>query len=124
MDLSNDESAMFDPDQLMLDELDRRQDLEKATGKAAAVTIDLQDRGPLYQYVMERREDAARALGALVDIDPKEAVDIALLQQIVREYVRACQWIRGSLDDAAHAEKMIAEEFGTPDDPDSEIFDE
>lgn len=124
MDLSNDEAEKFDPDHLLLDELDRRQDLEKATGKAAAVTIDLQDRGPLYQYAMDRRRDAFGALKALVDADPKDTVAIATLQLQVREFFNVCAFIHSTFDDAALAEQMIADEFGAGDDPDSEIFDD
>jgi hypothetical protein len=112
--LSSDDAELIDPQQLFLDEIERRRQLEQATQAAAEVVYDLQGRGPLYRYMLTRRARAAAALAQLVDIDPKDAAAIAAAQVTVREYVEACRWIDSVLNDGQMADAQIRAEYGDP----------
>jgi hypothetical protein len=111
MDLSDEEAKNFDPNELALEELERRRALEDLTQAGAEATFDLQSKGALYQYVLERRRQAASAITDLVDIDPKDAIGIAVLQTRVREYISACDWINRTLGAADDADHIIHDEF-------------
>lgn len=110
-----DDAAMFLQDEFFegeLSELERRRRLERDGRVAADIEIDLQDKGPLYLYVKERRAAAAAALQRLVDTDPRDATGIATTQAEVMEYLRACDWIHARIEAAEQAEEIIKEEYG------------
>lgn len=112
LNLSAEEAAMFDEGELYESELERRHNLERAGRIAADIEIDLQDKGPLYSYVLARREIAARALQDLVDVDPNQAATIAVLQTQVKEFINALSWIGARSAESERAEEAIKEEFG------------
>ena len=100
-----------------LGELERRRVLE-ATGRIAAnIAIDLQDGGPLAQYVHSRRLEAAEALRLLTQLDARDAVSITVAQSTVKEYLRVCEWVSARIDDAAQAEQIIEREYNGSSDP-------
>lgn len=106
------EAEQFDPSALYLEVTERRRDLDKDTTRGAEVVIDLQEKGPLYRYGVLRRERAAKALEALVEIDPNNTAGIAALQVVVREYVAVCDFIDETLAAAQQADQIINQEFG------------
>lgn len=111
----DDEAGQFHEDGLYdeaLGHLEAKHALESATRIGAAIEIDLQDRGPLYLYVMARRKAAMGAMKSLIEIDPSNGIEIAAAQAAVREYVMACGWIRAQLDAAGQADEMIKEAYG------------
>lgn len=114
MNQANGEDASFEDEffEANLTELEHRHSLERAGRIAAGILIDLQDRGPLYLYVKERRARADQSLRDLVAADPHDAVAVALLQSKVNEYLDACIWIDKALETGAQAEAAIHEEFG------------
>lgn len=110
MDLTDEEARKFEPDQLFNEELQRRHELERITQEGAEVIVELQTRGPLYLYVMSRRDQAQDALRQLVEIDPKDAPGIAVLQVRVSEYIAACNWIHLTLAKTEEADNIIRQE--------------
>jgi len=109
---TEDEAKHFDLDEFYDEEIERRELLNRAASEGAGVIIDLQDKGPLYKYVLERRKRAATALRGLVDCEPTDAAGISAYQTIVREYVTAVDWIAGMLAAGAAADNAILEEYG------------
>lgn len=91
--------------------LEQRKLLERAGRRAAEITIDIEQNGPLGQYVASRRGEAQEALRMLVDLDPKDAVSIVMAQSAVREFLRACEWISARMDEAAEAQHIIERDF-------------
>jgi len=94
----------------VLSDLERAQDLEALGRHAAHITVDLQDRGPLYQYVLLRRKLAAAKLLALATIDPRDAVAIAQAQATVREYLAITEWIDRGIEAGKEAAVIIENE--------------
>jgi hypothetical protein len=101
------EARQFDPEELLVDELERRRELDHVTSAGAEVVFDLQQRGPLYRYVLSRRVKAKDALKRLIDLDPKDGAGIATAQAEVREYIDACNWIARTFNDAKAADDVI-----------------
>ena len=99
-----------------LDAAERRKELERATNKAAQIEIDLTDRGPLYYYLQERRNDAVAALMALATADPNDPAAVARLQASVVEYLNIGRWIKTVREEGEDADRAIEEEYGTPHD--------
>lgn len=97
----------------VLEELEQRRDLERAGRIGADIILDLQDKGPLYLYMQERRREAAQSLIQLAAIDPRDAVSIAANQATVREYLKILGWIEGRMDQAKEAEAIINEGYGS-----------
>jgi hypothetical protein len=95
-------------------------ELQLVTRTAAYVAMDLRAAGPLYQYAIERRDDAVRSLQALVEIDPKATIEIAAAQTSVREYLNIVSFIRQKLHDGAMADNIIKDTWGERDDGPSE----
>lgn len=108
-------TSLFDT---ALGDLERRRALERVGRTAAGIEIDLEDGGPLAQYVKLRRSMALEAIQGLAQIDPKDPVSIATLQADVREYLRVCEWVTGRMEEAAEAERIIEREYGEQQDAD------
>lgn len=112
------EQQFFDD---QLGELERRKLLEGVGRIAAEVTVDLTDGGPLSRYVKSRRLEAAEALRALVETDPRDAIGVATAQATVREYLRVCSWVSARIDEGAEAERIILRDYhGASNEPDQE----
>ena len=112
---------LLDQDDFVAERLDalerqsRRATLDGITTMGAAVEIDLSDRGPLFHYLSERRDEAAAAMLALVEVDPKDAVAVATAQARVTEYLRVTRWIKQRREEAAEADRAIKEDYGFDD---------
>jgi hypothetical protein len=111
-DQSQEEASQFDPDTLLMDELDRRRDLDRATTEAAEVMLELSTHRGLYRYVLLVRKRAAMALSDLIDASVTDPVYIARLQAHVRAYVDVCRFIDDTLRAAKDAEGIIKQEYG------------
>lgn len=126
-DFAGDE-AQFDEDGLLeevlgLSDIDRRAALERDGRIAAEITVDLQDRGPLYRYVSERRQQAAAALRVLIETRPDTAENIAAIiaaQASFEEFRKVTRFIHAGLYDGEQAARIIEEDYGhePPDDGD------
>lgn len=103
----------------VLAELERRNELERIGREAAHLIIDLQDRGPLYKYVQQRRKEAAAALLELATANPRDVVAITQAQSLVREYLKAIRWVHVRLEEAEDAARIINGEDPSAD-PDIE----
>lgn len=77
--------------------------IETKNRRAALVIIDIQDKGPLYGYLRDRRIEAVNAMMDLLDVDPRDAVEIAKLQAIVENWTNATDWMKARLNDAQDA---------------------
>ncbi len=95
-----------------LRDLEERQALERANRLAANIEIDIEQNGPLGQYIKFRRQDACEALKVLAEIDPKDAVSVALAQSVVREYLRAVSWVSASIEESEAADEIIKRDYG------------
>ena len=84
--------------------------LDEASRLTAEVIIDLQDKGALYAYVMEKREEAAKAMLALADANPTDTATIIELQATIRPYRDACAWIHRKLDEGEEIAEQINQE--------------
>lgn len=98
-----------------LAELERVRELETASRVGAHIILDLQDRGPLYLYLKQRRQEAVASLLNLAAIDPRDAVAIAQHQAVVREYLKITGWIDRGIERAKEAELIINEGYGSDD---------
>ncbi len=85
--------------------------LETEGRLSAEVMIDLQDRGPLYLYVMERLAAAQQAMNGLVHCDPNDTVAIAQFQGVIHEWTNACDFINSFLERGEQAAQQIKEQF-------------
>lgn len=90
----------------------QRRHLETRGREAAEVMIDLEQHGPLYQYMRLRRKQAEEAMLNLVDVSPGEPARIATLQASVREYLLIANWIEGVQQDGDAAAQEIEEVYG------------
>ena len=99
-----------------VEELERRRQLERVGRIAAEITVDLESKGPLGLYAVDRRNDAAAALRTLAAVDPRDAVAIAEAQAVVREYLRVFEWVGGWADRAVEAEEIINREYNSEQD--------
>lgn len=95
-----------------LSDIQRRHALARITRVAADIQLDLESKGPLALYVKARQQEAAEALRVLVDIDPSNAIGISQAQSTVKEFLRACEWIGGWMEQSEAADAAIKEEFG------------
>lgn len=95
-----------------LADIQRRHALARITRVAADIQLDLETKGPLALYVKAREREAAEALRVLVGIEPTNAIGIAQAQATVNEYLRACEWIGGWMEQSEAADAAIKEEFG------------
>lgn len=77
--------------------------LEKRNRRAADIILDIQDRGPLYHFLSDRRAHAIQALLSLIDIDPRDSVSIARLQAEARSWTDAVDWMSTRLEEADDA---------------------
>lgn len=110
-----DEEAMFEDGLDFLSEIDRRAALEGKSRIAASITIDLQDKGPLYLYVQSARARAIQSIKALVGAPATDAATIAQHQAVVREYMNSLSFIHGGLREGEMVAQQISEEFGHVD---------
>lgn len=106
------EASYFDFVGTTRDRLDHIVHLNQMSRKAAEVMIELQDKGALYDYVLETREEALEALHNLVFVDPENPIEITKLQSVIRRYSDVCAWINSRLEDGEVARDTIKEEFG------------
>jgi hypothetical protein len=95
---------------------DALMELQRATRQAAEVHMDLAARGPLYQYAMERRDVAMRAMVDLLNFDAKDAVEIAVAQAMVKEYLAVCSFVEVKIFDGQTADQEINARWGDPKD--------
>ena len=93
------------------DYLETITEIEGATRRAAEVIIDLQDKGPLYHYLVSVRADAVEALRDLVRAEPTGAAAIAALQVRARNFTNVCQWINSCLEEGELADRHIQEHY-------------
>lgn len=106
------EEEFFDEE---LSNIERRKALESAERVAADIEHDLNISGPLALYVQSRKREASESLRVLVNLDPSDAVAVAMAQQSVKEYLRAIDWIYKSVEaarDAARAKGEDVEDYG------------
>lgn len=92
--------------------------LNKDTGAAARVDLDLEREGPLYTYLTDVRDASVNALMEIITADPSDAVGIAILQQQALKYREISEHIYRILDIGKNADRFIKEEYG--DDTDGE----
>ena len=120
------EAAAFLDDELYEDglaDLERRRVLDQTGQMAASIEVDLVDKGPLWRYLMARRDAAKSALVALVTADPRDGVAVASHQAAVKEYLQVCSWIAGRVEDGDRAAEIIKEDYPSDDDQDPERQD-
>lgn len=120
-----DEEAMFEDGLDFLSEVDHRASLEGKSRIAAHITLDLQDQGPLYLYVKQRRTEAIQSLKKLVECDPNDVAAVSQAQAAVREYRKSVEFIYGGLREGEYVERLIREEYGDdPEQPDGDLLQE
>ncbi len=110
-----DEEGAYDDALAMLTEMERRGALEEDSRIAAHITLDLQDKGPLYLYVKERRDKAISDLRVLVETPPDSPQNIARLiaaQASFAEFRKVTRFIHGGLQNGERAAEIIKEEYG------------
>lgn len=107
-----DEEAAFEDGLDFLSEIDHRASLEGKSRIAAHITLDLQDKGPLYLYVKQRRIEAIQSMKKLVECDPSDVAAISTAQAAVREYRKSVDFIYGGLREGEYVERLIKEEYG------------
>lgn len=105
-----------DEAELFEDEALARKALDDAARGAAEVILDLEDRGALYHYVVEVRDEAAAAMVALCKVDPTNTKKIIELQRVALLYIDATTFIHQRLKDGEDVEQSIAEDFGEDED--------
>lgn len=86
--------------------------INRVTTAAANIEMELESRGPLYDYLLDARHGAVSALTALVTVDPRDSVEITRLQQQALRFSDICEHIRGTMEYAKEADKFINEEYG------------
>jgi hypothetical protein len=101
---------------LFEDEALARKALHDAARGAAEVMLDLEDRGALYKYVIEVRDEAATAMVALCKVDPTNIKKIIELQQVANLYIDVTGFIHRRLKDGEDVEHAINEDFGEDED--------
>ncbi len=106
-------SSLFDN---TMRDLEQRQALERAGRVAVDIEIDLEQGGPLGLYIAARRQEACEALRVLASIDPRDAVSVALAQSVVREYLRAVNWVSSKIEESEAADEIIKRDYGNDDD--------
>lgn len=99
-------------DGLVLSEAERRGQLERTSRIAAQIMVDLQDQGPLYLYVKQRRARAIQAIRLLVKAKPTDVDTIARMQAEVMEFSNSLDFIHGGLNDGEYVARQIEEEYG------------
>ncbi len=90
-----------------LDTLGRQQKNQRTVRVGADVVVDLQTKGPLYEYIKSRRYDAKLALVDLVNTPAEDSLRIAKAQAAIVEYLRASEWVNTSLANAEMAEEEL-----------------
>lgn len=98
-----------------LRDLEERQALERAGRVAANIEIDLEQGGPLGLYIKSRRQEASEALRVLAEVDPRDAVSVAMAQSVVREYLRAVNWVAAKIEESEAADEIIKRDYGNDD---------
>jgi hypothetical protein len=105
-----------------MSEIEQRALLEKAGRIAADITIDLQEKGPLYLFVRRLRDPATAALLQLAEADAHNPVTIARLQATVKLYLESIRHIHQCLASGADAERTINEQWGPNGQRDTDLF--
>lgn len=87
-----------------------RRALDELSHTVAEVIIDLQDKGPLRSYVVDKREEAIEAMRALARINPTHTAEIIELQATIRLFADVCEWIHRKLDEGDQIVEQINQE--------------
>ena len=95
-----------------VEELERREAMNAENRAAAAIELDLFEKGPLREFLLWRRSVAAEALKTLAVIPPTATAEIAGLQAAIREYGTICEWIQIHFEKAEENDQIINEEYG------------
>lgn len=103
------EAEQFTATHLELEFLNKRAEL------SARVLIDLGKQGPVYQFMLAKRDMAMEALDALLAADPRDAAEVALQQTRVLGFIHDSRWIRGIVEDGKLADSEIIERWGLRD---------
>lgn len=90
---------------------EQKHDLERQAREGTDIKNDVDAGGPLGWYMRERRREALVALYMLTDVDPKDVVEIARQQAMVREYLNVRTWVREKYATGEHAKTILREEF-------------
>jgi predicted site-specific integrase-resolvase len=90
---------------------EQKHDLERQAREGADIKNEVDAGGPLGWYMRERRREALVALNMLTDVDPKDVVEIARQQAMVREYLNVRTWVREKYATGEHAKTILREEF-------------
>ncbi len=93
------------------EELQLLEDLHIAGWRTASVIADLEDKGPLYEYIQSARVDASNALEEIAYADVTDTANIAKLQGRIRLFIDAISWSQAIINNGKEAAEIIKEEF-------------
>lgn len=99
--------------QLFEESAANRRALDEITRVTAEVIIDIQDKGALYRYALDKRNDAITAMQVLSSAPPTDTPAIIEQQAVIRLYTDVCDWIHRSIDEGEQiAEEINSKEYG------------
>ena len=95
-----------------MEELERLEDLQVASRKAAEVIADSLDKGPLHKFLQASKGRADLAMEKFAYADLLDQSSLVELQVQVRCYIDALQWADARLEGGELADQDIRDEFG------------
>jgi hypothetical protein len=87
-----------------------RRALDEITHLTAEIIVELQDRGPLYKYGLEIRNEAIDAIIALCLVDPRQTAQIIQLQAQIGAYFDLCKWISTTIAEGQAVSEQVSRE--------------
>lgn len=98
----------FDERSAYLDEMGR------TLREGITLQVELEAKGPLYEYIVWRWQNAAQAMADLTETDPADVAEITRLQTIIREWKEALRFLNEKFAAADEAESHLTEEENHP----------
>ena len=93
-------------------ELERLEELQVASRRAAEIITDSIDAGPLHKFLQASKKRAEIAMDKFAYMDLLDQSNLVELQVQVRSYIDLLQWMESRLEGGRMADQYINEEFG------------
>ena len=94
--------------------MERLEELQTTTRRAAEIIADSMDKGPLHTFLVASRDRANIAMDKFAYADVTKVSDLTELQVQVRTYIDLLHWMEMRLEAGRSASQWIDQEFNQP----------